>query len=284
MPTEPSETTLSMRLMRPDDIPAGMDLVRTAGWNQTEADWRFMLAHGKGYGIEDENGKLIASTIVLPYPPAVGWIGMVLVASEFRRRGLATRLVDRAIAAIRDAGHVPVLDATPDGRTVYATMGFHDLEGIGRWRRSAAAPGQRQEAAALSMTDELADRGFRADGDTFGSDRRQLLADFRSRPEAISLALPGGGGWLWSRAGRTATQIGPIVAEHPNNAIALCTAALDRIDGGIIVDVPDRETELTAFLRDRGFSLERKLTRMALNGDPATLGPSTRAIAGPELG
>jgi GNAT superfamily N-acetyltransferase len=272
-----------MRSMRPDDIPASMDLVRTAGWNQTEADWRFMLAHGEGYGIEDDRGRLIASTIVLPYPPAVGWIGMVLVASEFRRRGLATRLVDRAIAAIRGAGRVPMLDATPDGRAVYATMGFRDLEGIGRWRSSGAAPGRR-EAAALSMTDQLADQGSRADADAFGSDRRQLLADLRSRPEAISLATPDGGGWLWSRAGRTATQIGPIVAEHPSEAIALCTAALDRVDGGIIIDVPDRETELTAFLRDRGFSLERKLTRMALNGDPATLGPSTRAIAGPELG
>lgn len=284
MPTEPPETALSMRPMRPDDIPAGLDLVRTAGWNQTQADWRFMLAHGEGYGIEDERGRFIASTIVLPYPPDIGWIGMVLVAREFRRRGLATRLMNHAIAAIRDAGRVPMLDATPDGRAVYATMGFRDLEGIGRWRGISSAPRERPEVAVLSMTDEAADRGSRADADAFGSDRRHLLNDLRNRPEAISFAMPSGAGWLWSRSGRTAMQIGPIVAEHPSDAIALCAAALDRIDGDVIVDVPDREAELISFLRGRGFSLERQLTRMALDGTPATLGSATRAIIGPELG
>lgn len=284
MPTEPPEIALSMRPMRQGDIRAGMDLVRAAGWNQTEADWRYMLAHGEGYGIEDDQGRLIASTIVLPYPPDIGWIGMVLVATEFRRRGLATRLVNHAIAAIRDAGRVPMLDATPDGRAVYTAMGFRDLEGIGRWRGTGALPREHLEAAILSMTDELADRGSRADADAFGSDRRHLLTDLRNRPEAIALAIPGGGGWLWSRSGRTATQIGPIVAEHSSEAIALCAAALDRIDGAVIVDVPDREAELTAFLRGRGFSLERRLTRMALDSAPTTLGPATRAVIGPELG
>jgi hypothetical protein len=134
------------------------------------------------------------------------------------------------------------------------------------------------------MTDAQAESGATAEAAAFGADRRPLLAELRGRPDASSLALRGGGGWLWSRAGRTATQLGPLVAGTEAGAIALCAAALDQLAGPVIIDVPDREAGLTAFLRGRGFSLERKLTRMALGGTPVTLGPAMRAIAGPELG
>lgn len=280
MLTRPAETALSIRPMYPDDISAGMELVRTAGWNQTEADWRFMLAAGQGFGIEEAGGRLVASSVVLPYPPDIGWIGMVLVAPEARRRGLATRLMHNAIATIRAASRVPMLDATPAGREVYSVLGFHDLEEIGRWRGMGSGVGP----SALAMSDALAARGHQVDARAFDADRSRLLTDLRSRPGAIALALPDGRGWLWSRAGRTATQVGPLVAPEPADAIALCAAALDQIEGPVIIDVPDREAGLTCFLADHGFSLERKLTRMALDGSPATLGPTTRAIAGPELG
>lgn len=280
MPTELSTRALAMRPMLAGDIPAGMDLVRAAGWNQTEADWRYMLAHGRGFAIDDGDGQAIASAVVLLYPPNVGWIGMVLVAPAYRRRGLATRLVEAALAAITDAGTVAMLDATPDGRTVYQAMGFRDLKGIGRWRGTGAGRG----STSLAMTDELAARGMAADASAFGSDRSDLLANLRGRAGAVALAAPQGGGWLWSRAGRTATQIGPIIATGANDAAALCAAALDCIGGPIVIDVPDRETGLIALLTDRGFSLERKLTRMARGGAPRTLGPATHTIAGPELG
>lgn len=280
MPTKLAISALSMRPMLPGDIPAGMELVRTTGWNQTKADWSYMLAHGQGFGIDDGGGRIIASTIVLHYPPNVGWIGMVLVTSGYRRRGLATRLVDTAISVIGDAGCVPMLDATPDGRAVYAAMGFRDLEGIGRWRGT----GTGRRSTSLSMTDRLAESGFAADAQAFGSDRGRLLADLRKRPGAVSLAAPDDRGWLWSRAGRTATQIGPILATGTSDALVLCAAALDCIGGPILIDIPDRETELIAFVTDRGFALDRKLTRMARNGAPKTLSPAMRAIAGPELG
>ena len=40
---------------------------------------------------------------------------MVLVAGEYRRRGLATRLMRRAMDELAREGRIPILDATPDG-------------------------------------------------------------------------------------------------------------------------------------------------------------------------
>ena len=36
---------LHIRPITPADIPSGMDLKTLAGWNQTETDWRALLAY-----------------------------------------------------------------------------------------------------------------------------------------------------------------------------------------------------------------------------------------------
>jgi GNAT superfamily N-acetyltransferase len=282
--TELGGSVIAMRPMRPDDIGRAMELVRMAGWNQTEPDWRMMLAAGGGYGIGDEGGRLLASSMVLPYAPGIGWIGMVLVDEAARRRGLATRLLRNAIGRIEEAGLVPMLDATPAGREVYLGLGFHDLDGISRWRGVGGLSAPAPADGGAPMDDAAADAGIGADAENFGAGRRWLLDDLRSRPGALALALPAGDGWLWSRAGRTATQIGPVLSSNPDNAIALCGAALDRIAGPVLLDVPDRETGLASFLQARGFTIERSLMRMARGNSPSTLGGSMRVIAGPELG
>src|SRR5262249_60185475 len=71
------------------------------------------------------------------------WISMVLVAGEYRRRGLATTMLRRAMADLAAANLVPVLDATPDGRAVYRRLGFGDSWGFQRLIRR-----ERQRAAA----------------------------------------------------------------------------------------------------------------------------------------
>jgi GNAT superfamily N-acetyltransferase len=276
--------TLSLRAMRARDVPRGMDLVRMAGWNQTEADWRMMLSMGEGHGVEDETGRLVASSMVLPYAPGVGWIGMVLVDESVRRRGLATTLLRNAIDRIEATGSSAMLDATPAGREVYLKLGFRDVGGIGRWRSNGKSAALRSQQSSLDMSDAAAESGIDADAMAFGATRRHLLENLRSRMGATTLALPSANGWLWSRAGRTATQIGPIVAMHEDDTLMLCDLALERIDGPVLLDVPDQQTELVAFLRARGFKLERSLTRMARGGAPFPMDGSMRAIAGPELG
>lgn len=284
MPTEPALAAV-IAPMSGGDIGRGMDLVRMAGWNQTEADWAAMLRLGKGYGIHDRNGRLVASSVILPYPPGIGWIGMVLVDAAARRQGLARRLLDHAIARLRTDGLVPMLDATPAGRELYRKLGFVDVAPINRWRgvgrgaARAAGHDAGPDAAALAAAVAM-------DADAFGAARAALLADLSSRQGARTLALAAGGGALWSRAGRTATQIGPVVAAGEGEALMLCAMALDHIGGPLLLDVPEREKALAAMLAERGFAIERSFTRMAA-GPPSpllTLGTAMRVIAGPELG
>ena len=60
---------------------------------------------------------------------------MVLVTGRYRRRGLATPLMRRAMDDLAQSRLVPVLDATPDGRAVYRALGFEDSWGFHRLKR-----------------------------------------------------------------------------------------------------------------------------------------------------
>jgi GNAT superfamily N-acetyltransferase len=251
-----------------------MALVREAGWNQTEADWSRMLRLGRGFGIRDEGGAVIASSVIMPYA-GLGWIGMVLVHGPYRRRGLATRLLAHAIERLRDRSLVPWLDATPAGRPVYAALGFAAVAPIERWRGQGRGKGgtdalSEEELAGAEALDALA----------LGGRRPGLLRAIAASPGSFALR---GAGYVFARPGRTATQIGPLLAA--GDAAPLLERALDVADGPVLLDLPCRETALADLLKARGFSVERPFTRMAL-GAPAgiDMGPALRVIAGPELG
>ena len=70
---------LKRAALSPADAGRGYLLSTEIGWNQTEADWAYMLENGPGLGLTDANGKLVASAMALPYG-GFGWVCMVLVS------------------------------------------------------------------------------------------------------------------------------------------------------------------------------------------------------------
>lgn len=264
------------------DLEAAGALVAEAGWNQTAADWRIFLDLGRAFAVK-EAGRLAATAAILPYPSGFGWISMVLVAGPFRRRGIATRLLERCIAALRGAGMVPVLDATPAGREVYRPLGFRDGWGITRWRRSHAFQVKESREVRL-LAEQDWPSVLELDAQAFGCDRAPLLERLRARSRTFACVFPGKG-FLLGREGRLATQLGPIVAADEDAASALAAFAAAQIEGQVIVDALDRHRRFAARLGELGFAVERPYTRMALERDEL-FGEPRRcvAIAGPELG
>jgi GNAT superfamily N-acetyltransferase len=266
--------------MRAADVSAAFALSEEAGWNQTAEDWSLLIRLGRAFAVAGPEGALVATAVALPYPPDFGWIGMVIVHGPYRRRGLATRLLERSIAELRDRGLVPVLDATPAGQPVYERMGFRPVLALTRWRGrggGAAAPALPpvQDVRDIAELDRLA----------FGADRSAVLADLLARQGAGSRSDPAGGGFLLWRPGRTATYVGPFVARETETALALLDSGLAGIAGPVVIDVPERESEIADLLSEHGFQPERPFARMALDRDTGFGDPTLiRAIAAPELG
>src|SRR5262249_38254066 len=111
--TIPAMATSEPRLtvkesLTPSELDDVAGLVREARWNQLAADWRIFIEFGRLYAVHSEAGRIIATTATLSYGGRFAWISMVLVAGEYRRRGLATTMLRRAMADLTAAKLVPV--------------------------------------------------------------------------------------------------------------------------------------------------------------------------------
>jgi hypothetical protein len=218
---------------------------------------------------------------------------MVLVTGEYRRRGLATQLMQQAMRDLAAAKLVPILDATPDGREVYRRLGFQDSWGFQRLirRERPRAPASSSAPAGVTVG-PIADADWPAlsayDAAAFGAERSAVLAGLRGRlPAADLVAMRGNAivGFLLGRDGGLASHIGPLIADDDAIASTLAARALERIDGPLLIDLADSKRELRAFLDTHGFTAVRPFTRM-LYGASVRLDDATRtfAVVGPEFG
>jgi GNAT superfamily N-acetyltransferase len=259
-------------------IPRAMLLSNEAGWNQTEADWAIFFTHGTVLGLLDGD-RLVATAAALPYGGSFGWISMVLVTGDYRRRGLATRITAACTSVLRDGGKAALLDAAENAAAIYARLGYSPLCEMERWEGEGG--GEPRCNSGSRMTRELLLRSS-LDRTAFGADRNFLFKDFLARPE--SDCFLGANGFTISRPGRRSTQIGPVVADA-KNAPAVLEEAIRATSGRVIVDVLDAGSVLHSLLERHGFRPQRHFTRMALGlptlpGDPSRL----LAAAGPEFG
>ncbi len=283
---------LRLRPLAGADGPVAERLAAEAGWNQNAADWTYLLANGLGWGYEDETGQLGATAMIMPYGGAVAWIGMVLVAVPWRKRGIATALLRHCLREAEDRGWAPGLDATEAGRRVYLPLGFADIYPLTRFIAEPVAPVRGPDGSGCRpMTETDLAMVTTLDESTFGAQRRDLLAHLLGRAPRCAWVVERGGrlsGFCLGRDGREADQIGPVIAADAAAAAALCTRALAaraEPDRRVYIDAVDRHTEFAASLRAAGFVKQRGFMRMLKGRNEPIGGPAPAfAIAGPELG
>ncbi|MBV9461979.1 MAG: GNAT family N-acetyltransferase [Bradyrhizobium sp.] len=259
------------------DAQAALLLSAEAHWNQNEDDWRFFLSKGAVFGIRDRKGNLVATAALLPYTDSDAWISMVLVTESFRRRGLATRLVDTCINTATKLGLTSWLDATPAGATVYGPLGFTPTLQLRRLKLANAtgSGGSSLPAATLSefLTCDIAAMGF---------DRRVLLEELSARTG--SRLLSNGDAMALVRDGRTARHIGPLFAGNSAHALAMVRDLAASESGPLLIDAISSQSAFIEGLTSSGWTVERPFQRMRF-GRPATqAGELPFAVAGPEFG
>ena len=279
-----SSDVLAIERLGRDDVAGGLALSDAAGWNQSADDWSFFIALG-AFGVRDDSGRLIATAAALPYDAAIGWISMVLVDAAHRHRGIASQLVDACVASLRDAGRTPVLDATPAGAAVYAKIGFVAGFSFERWEGAGPAPTEATASFGPAVEPSQGETLIDLDRRAGGVDRTPLLRSFLARSATRAWLARGADGFAMRRAGRRATQVGPIVGADDAAALDLLGSALGGVAGRVFIDVPDQRTSLADALARRGFVRQRPFVRMAL-GDARAAAARERvfALAGPEFG
>jgi GNAT superfamily N-acetyltransferase len=259
------------------DARAGLALSAEAGWNQNEADWRFFLSKGVVFGLR-EGDRLVATAALLPYSANNAWISMVLVTPNWRRRGVATQLVDACLSAATRRGLTPWLDATPAGASVYGPLGFTPVLQLRRLRLEKPAEIRTAPPFSIGGTETLIAR----DASAMGFDRSTLLSEFGSRPgsrivsDTDSIALV--------RDGRTARHIGPLLANRADQALAVVDAITHSESGPWLIDAVHSHDEFLNGLVASGWNIERPFQRMRFGRPPVSPAQLPFAVAGPEFG
>jgi len=126
---------LHLRHLTETDLDFADRMRAALGWNQRREDWARYLRHAPdGCFLAEWEGQPAGTVTTTSYGEDLAWIGMLLVHPDYRRRGIATALMERALEHLRSRRIRCIkLDATPEGRPVYERLGFRDEWTMQRW-------------------------------------------------------------------------------------------------------------------------------------------------------
>ncbi|QDV26781.1 putative acetyltransferase [Aureliella helgolandensis] len=238
-------------------------MCREAGWNQQPADWSRLIAHEPGGCFIAEIQEQIVGTVTTTrYGTDLAWIGMMLVDERFRRRGIATELMEASLSYLREAGvNCIKLDATPAGQPVYERLGFQPEGLFHRWSRdSEASPNW-----SLSRpSQQLQKSHWQLDQAAFATDRIEWLNRLAEGSHVVTCKRSFG----MARPGFLANYVGPVVAENEDEAQLIIDDLLGPISGHTFWDIPPGNLAASTLACSRGFQPVRNLTRMRIGSMP----------------
>ncbi len=275
----------TLRVLSKNDLDFAHGLSRLAGWNQTRRDWeRFLSLGPDGCFLAEAEGCPAGTATTTCYGGGLAWIGMVLVHPDFRRRGLGTELLLRALSYLEDERGISCvrLDATPEGRPLYEGLGFRAEWDLRRWVLEESPDPREKEIPAPAV---LGPEAFALDRLVFGADRSGLLASLVDG--SFSGILHADGSFGLVREGERATYLGPLTAASVAGGLEIAESLIRSCPENLPVfwDLPDENTPATELAASLGFRPVRQLTRMR-RGEGNSLSDPSRlfGLAEPGLG
>ena len=278
---------IHFRTMDVQDIAVGETFCRAANWNQLRRDWElFLKLNPEGNCVAESDNRIVGTVTTLDYQEHFSWIGMVLVDPSFRKQGIGTALLKKALE-ILVARETVKLDATPAGREVYLKLGFKDEYRLGRMTGTVQPETLGTFVSTPLATkdmDEIAD----FDRKIFGADRRKLLEwqlqgaveyAFVEREENEIV------GYCMGRHGYNFEQIGPVLALNADIAVRLTSSALLSCKGlPVAIDAMYFDANWLKWLTGLGLKEQRPFVRM-YRGLTVVHDPQKQfGIMGPEFG
>ncbi|MGW6291456.1 GNAT family N-acetyltransferase [Streptomyces sp. NPDC055058] len=255
MPT-PSLASLPIRHLTLRDLTSCADLSEDRGWPREEHKWGLLLSAGKGYGIDDPDGGLVAACVVTEYGngtrPELGAIGMVLVAGRHARQGVGRRLMRHIVT---DMGPTPLtLHATPAGRPLYEELGFK-VTGRAEMLRGRFRPGPDDTGIATrAATAEDLPAILRLDEEVFGAGRTHVVARLPAFADQVRVAEEDGliTGYAAAWPNMDTHVVGPLIARDTATARALIGSLAEGTDRPLRTDIDVRHEELLGWAKERG--------------------------------
>jgi ribosomal protein S18 acetylase RimI-like enzyme len=265
--TERHRSPNPVRLRR-EHLPEALALSRALEWPYRGEDWQFAFNLGRGFAVEID-GKLAGTALWWPYGEDFASTGMVIVSSQYQRRGIGRALMDTLLAD--SAGRSIILNSTEEGLKLYQSLGFVAHGHITKHQAFLArAPADGLSGVVRNF--RPADRPAVYDLDRSGSgmDRRRLIDALLEIGEFKLVERDGRiSGYGCARVWGRGIVIGPVVAADNGDAQAIIGALAASYVGQFVrIDVPN-SVGLSPWLESIGLPKVDEEVAMVLGSPPA---------------
>lgn len=261
---------LTVRHMRPDEIPLAVDWAAAEGWNPGFSDAPCFAAEDpRGFFIGELEGRPAAVISCVNYAAHFSFLGFYIVRPDLRGRGHGLKIWNAAIAHAQP--RVIGLDGVVAQQANYQKSGFALAHANVRYGGIVAAP-PAPNGRIVALTDVPMALVEADDATVFPAPRPAFLRVWINAAGHIGRALLRDGrlaGWGVIRPCRTGRKIGPLVADDRASAEAVLAALLASAGGGdIFVDVPAINPDAVALAQGLGLSPVFETARMYTGAIP----------------
>lgn len=188
-----NEIDFEIRPFGREEAAAMTAISADVGWNQPEAEIEEIIARSGKYllGAFCEGG-LVGTAAAYPYADGdFAYVNEVIVSSAWRKRGAATRLLEKLLPLTIADYPVLRLCATALGRPIYEKFGFKPFGTLSFGDFSGGAAAEDKEISPFAGPD-LAE-AVELDAANFGARRPEVLAKlFEGFPDAAWKLVRGG--------------------------------------------------------------------------------------------
>lgn len=269
-----------MRTVRPLSLA---ELETLLGWAADEG-WNPGIDDAPAFYATDPNGflgafvddEMVAGISAVGYGEGFGFIGLYIARRDCRGQGHGKAVWDAAMERLD--GRVIGLDAVPEQRANYITMGF--MPAYETVRLSGRLIGSAADILPAAFSPEL----LAFDRRGFPAERSAFLERWIAPPRtAILSGADSISGYAVRRACRADPKVGPLFAEDAHAALALL-AVLGTSAGTMQIDVPLAQAGFIAALERAGWARSFATTRMYRGGTFGVAPPTVFGITSLELG
>lgn len=247
------------------DITSAITLTNTVEWGLTESDFRFMLdLEPKGCFVVYDTNKLIGVLTTIQFEHQ-GWMGNVIVDSNYRGKNIGSRLVQHAMqylrkCGVRTIGLYAYLDVIP----------FYNQLGFKRDERFVFLVGSGYQCDCLPHILPMRDRDFKKaltlDKRCFGVSREKLLKPIFFGSKKFCYATYDGDelvGFIMGGQYLKTAEIGPLICRSQDKAADLLTTLLRHfINLDVYIGIPESKSKILLVLNELGFRESFKVLRM----------------------
>jgi ribosomal protein S18 acetylase RimI-like enzyme len=280
-------------MFKENDIKFAYKTTKIEGWNYPEKDIKRMFSyHPSGCFIAETDGKQVGHVFSVNYGK-LGWIGLLIVKAEYRRKGIGTALMKKAISHLLTSRvETTRLEAVSAIANLYRKLEFVDeydsLRFLGINRKIDYVASSNVKLLKEGMIRKVA----MFDAEYFGANRTKVLSSlYHDHPKLcfVSCAGPELVGYIMCRMAEKGYRMGPWVCnpENPQAAKELLTECMKTMEENakLYVGVPAVNKKAVEILQGFGFEQYSKSIRMHFGKELETeCTTGIFAIGGPEKG